>query len=257
MQDGKPARETHGEAADGLRRERDLGHQDQRLPAGREYLVEQRQVDLRLAAPGDAVQEEHLRLLPGDGDTDPFPRRQLRRLELDGRGNRHRIRLLEDPALATALDCPAHHGADSRRHDRTNHLVERHEVMRRDEAGQLHEHGGQHRLGIDHRLDRFQLQHRRRLVQGIDESGHRSLAEGDPDAVADLDQPDQLARDGIVEQAAMAADACIDRDLRDLADRGLSYRGCGRRQWHPRSVRLPPTWAAAGPQPRHPMSPRW
>ena len=51
--------------------------------------------------------------------------------------------------------------------------------------------------------------------------------------------------------------AGIDRDLRDLADRGLSCRGCGRRQWHPRSVRLPTTWAAAGPQPRHPMSPRW
>jgi len=43
-----------------LRRQRDLGHQHQRLPAAREDRLDGAQVDLGLAAARDAVQQESL-----------------------------------------------------------------------------------------------------------------------------------------------------------------------------------------------------
>ena len=60
MQHGDPAREALGEAAHRLRRQRDLRHQHDAALAERDRLLERPQVDLRLAAAGDAVQQERL-----------------------------------------------------------------------------------------------------------------------------------------------------------------------------------------------------
>ncbi len=58
MQHGERRIEARGEARDELRRQRDLGHQHQRLLAARHDRFDRAQVDLGLAAAGDAVQQE-------------------------------------------------------------------------------------------------------------------------------------------------------------------------------------------------------
>ena len=50
--------EALAEAADELRREADLRHQHQRPPAAREHALHDMQIDLGLAAAGDAVQNK-------------------------------------------------------------------------------------------------------------------------------------------------------------------------------------------------------
>ena len=62
VQDGELVAEARAQAADDLVRERDLGDEHERLPAARERALDRAQVDLRLAAAGDAVQEEAARL---------------------------------------------------------------------------------------------------------------------------------------------------------------------------------------------------
>ncbi len=57
MQHGDAVPETPLEPADELRREADLRHEEQRLPAARELLGDEPQVDFRLAAAGHPVQQ--------------------------------------------------------------------------------------------------------------------------------------------------------------------------------------------------------
>ncbi len=64
--DDPAAGEAAREALDQLRRQVDLGHQHQRLPAGGEHLLGGAQIDLGLAAAGDAVQQRR----PGIGLAD-------------------------------------------------------------------------------------------------------------------------------------------------------------------------------------------
>ncbi len=55
-------RETCAKARDELRRQRDLGHEHERAAARLEHALDEPQVHLRLAAAGNAVQEESLKL---------------------------------------------------------------------------------------------------------------------------------------------------------------------------------------------------
>jgi hypothetical protein len=59
------SREAGGDARLELRRQVDLGHQHQRLPALRQHVGDQAQVDLGLAAAGDAEQQEGLEAFAG------------------------------------------------------------------------------------------------------------------------------------------------------------------------------------------------
>ena len=68
--DDAPAGEAAREALDQLRREVDLGHQHQRLPAGAEHLLGRAQIDLGLAAAGDAVQQRRAGIGPSDRPAD-------------------------------------------------------------------------------------------------------------------------------------------------------------------------------------------
>ncbi|CAM5620981.1 hypothetical protein RLIN73S_07444 [Rhodanobacter lindaniclasticus] len=56
------------QASHGLQRQANLRHQQQRLPALRQHLLDQRQVDLGLAAAGDAVEQERLVAAKSGGD---------------------------------------------------------------------------------------------------------------------------------------------------------------------------------------------
>ena len=248
MQYGQPAGEPRREPTYGLRRQGDLRYQDQSLALLGQDLLEQRQVDLGLPAPGHTMEQKNLRFLAGKRDGDPFPGRLLPRLERDHRRVADLRGLPQDAALAAALHRSLDHGPNARRHDGPDHLVERHLVVRGDETGQLDEHGGEHRLGVEQRLDRFELQDRRPLVQCVHETGHRPLAEGHPDPVSDLDHAGQRLGYGVIEQPGLASHPGLHGDLRDRLQSRVRRRGCDSRQWHPRSARRPPTWAAAAPR---------
>ena len=56
---GRPDAEARGEAIEELRRQRDLRHQDQRLPAAADDLGHRLEIDLGLARTGDAVEQRH------------------------------------------------------------------------------------------------------------------------------------------------------------------------------------------------------
>ncbi len=77
MKDRDPVAEAMEELAGHSRSQRDLGHQQQRVAAGRERRFDGAEIDLRLARAGDTVQQERmkgfgLRLLCGSPRT-PLP----------------------------------------------------------------------------------------------------------------------------------------------------------------------------------------
>ena len=63
VQHGKGYRKTCLEAFYQLRGQADFRHQQQCLPAAREYLLDDLQIDLGLAAAGDAFQQETLKVV--------------------------------------------------------------------------------------------------------------------------------------------------------------------------------------------------
>ena len=65
--------ETIGEPGDDLRGQRDLRHQDQRLPPGTHRRPGGAQIDLGLARAGDAVQQEWRELVRGDRRRERLP----------------------------------------------------------------------------------------------------------------------------------------------------------------------------------------
>ena len=228
MQHRQPAGKAGAESCDRLRRQRDLRHKNEPLPAGGEHLGQQREVDLRLSTGRHPMHQKHLALAAVQGDGDPFFCRLLRRLELDAPRGRGPGCLAEDATLPAALDRSSDHGADARGHDRANHFVQWRHVVPGDQSRELDQHRREHRLGINQRLDRLQLEHRRRRVQGVDEAGHRSSSERDPHPVTDLDHAGQIVGHGVIEQAADAADASLHGHLRYRAQPGISRRGCER-----------------------------
>src|SRR6202022_619553 len=169
--------------------------------------------------------------------------------------------LPQDATLPATLDRSTDDGANPWGDDGPDHLVEWDQVVCGDEAGQLDEHRWQQRLGIDQRLDGFQLENAGRLIDGIDEAGDGSLAEGHADPMPDFDHTGQRVGDRVIEEAAETPDARLYRDLRNGAQTrlrrqvGCQGRGipacCEWHRWHPRSVRPPPISVAAEYLPPH------
>jgi hypothetical protein len=99
----KPRAEALAQPADELRRERDFGNEQQRLPAALDFRGDQAQKHFRLAAAGDAVEQEGaeaLRALLERGERRGLIGRELRHRRVPARGLR-RVRKL------AALDPPA------------------------------------------------------------------------------------------------------------------------------------------------------
>jgi hypothetical protein len=82
---GDPVAEAGTEASHDLMGERDLGHEHERLTTLEQGAGHRAQVDLRLAAAGDAMQEESFRASLGDGILDGVERLGLLTRELDDR----------------------------------------------------------------------------------------------------------------------------------------------------------------------------
>ena len=242
MQYGEPAGEAGRKPPDRLRRQRDLRDQHEPLAAGREHLCEQSEVDLRLAAGRDAMHQEYVALVAAQRNRDPFLCRLLRRLELDITRSRRPTCMPQDPTVPATLDRAPHHGAHPRWQDGANHFVQRHRVVGGHESRELDQERRHQRLGVNQRLDRLQLEHRRHRLQCIHEAGYYPLAEGYPNPVTDLDHAGQIVGNRVIEQATDAADPSLHRHLRHRAQPGVS-RGCERHRSHPRSARPPATLA--------------
>ena len=141
---GRKARMEHGdrlakartEAADGLGRKRDLGHEHAGRTAGRQHALNRREVDLGFAGAGDAVDQHHVAM---SVQTGALNLRECLLLAV-GKGDRRLAAcrgqrgLLAATAPGTAL--LHHHDAafferlDGRRHT----VIEQVEVARRDRA---------------------------------------------------------------------------------------------------------------------------
>ncbi len=89
MEDGDALAEASPEPADGLRRQPDLGDEDDDAPAPLDGRLGGGQVDLGLARAGDAVQEQ-LGAIPVKGVDDPLDRRCLLCVELGPAGGTDR-----------------------------------------------------------------------------------------------------------------------------------------------------------------------
>ena len=77
----RPHAEALGEAVEELRGERDLRHQDQRLPAAPDRLGHRLEIDLGLARAGDAVDQRHRKAALVDGRAQRIGRGALRRVK--------------------------------------------------------------------------------------------------------------------------------------------------------------------------------
>ena len=175
---GAAGAEAGSDARLELRRQVDLGHQQQHLPAGVERGLGGAQVDLGLAAAGDAVQQrdaarrafaergqrgERRRLLGA--------RRRARRCRAGRCGCRHRR-----VALPHRLDAPAQHAlverAQRRRQHGQRHLADRALVVTRAKLDQIEPGRRQRRQGTEHLAYRFEV--------GVGETGCFALGRSAP-----------------------------------------------------------------------------
>ena len=117
-----------------LRRERDLGHEDQRLATGFARRARRTQIDLGLAARGDTVQQEWLESTGADRGIDRRHRIALRSGERDALGDRHAQHAVLERALASERTAePVVAARERRGHD----LARRREVVLRHPAREL------------------------------------------------------------------------------------------------------------------------
>ena len=149
------ARERLAEARFELGREADFRHEDEHLGAACEHAGDELQIDLGLAAAGDAVQEHRRERaeLGGDrlGDARLLPGELMQRHEVA------RARLV---AERERLARQRLHGAQPRRQRRDDGLAERTLVIRGEKAHQLEPVRGQPRRVAAHIDDRFQARKR-------------------------------------------------------------------------------------------------
>ena len=168
MRGGEPrAGETARDLRLELRREPDLGHEEERLAPARERVGDDSQVHLRLAAAGHAMKEDRMecaRLREGERDRGlllgrgPDRLDETRRIPGDGLGRR---------------EGAAAHLAQARRQRRTQHLTQRTLVVARAEIEELELGGAQRGHVRDHRFDGAQALHRERaLVRKADDHSH-------------------------------------------------------------------------------------
>jgi hypothetical protein len=218
-----PATEAAREALDQLRGEGDLGNEEQRLPAVDPGSLGGRQVDLGLAAAGDAV-EQQLRIGPDRGQRSALGRRQRARLlrRPPGAGG-----LGEQPAVdplpgggigaarATAPDPGREHGPDA--------LQEGHPVVVGHIPRQLQLVGQEERLAIRFR-DLLQLDAGILVGQCDDVAPDHPAAEGDEHPVARHDL--HTGRDPVGVVTAVERPRGLHRDLGEPGQEAgsLSYR---------------------------------
>ncbi len=152
--------------------ERDLGHQHQRLPARLARRVRGAQVDLGLAARGDAVEQQRGEAAARDGRLDLERRTTLFGREPVRLGQRQRHdrvldRLEARPAAGETLE-PARKG-------RGQHLPQRRQVVLRDPARQLEQVRG-HERWREHGTQGLDALERGRGLQLDQESAPRAAA---------------------------------------------------------------------------------
>ena len=181
----QPPGKARREAPDHLRGQGDLGDQADRLPAEGQGGVDGRQVDLGLAAPGDAEQEHRTVPAGGDGLEErrgrlPLRRRQQGRLEgrALGAGGRQRGGDRARPAAPPGLRSG---GAHPPGHHRLDHLGQRRAVPVRDPLGEP-DHGlREERLLIQDGGDGPGVGMVGLLQDGDHEAGQGAGTEGDLD----------------------------------------------------------------------------
>jgi hypothetical protein len=184
--DRQPPGEARREAPDHLRGQGDLGNQADRLPAERQGGVDGRQVDLGLAAPGNA--EEQHRAVPagGDGLEEGGGRLLLRRGEhrglerralgpRGGQGGGGRARTTAPPGRRPG-------GPSTPGHHRLDHLGKRGAVPLRDPFGEPHHGLGEERLLVQHRGDGTGVGVVGLIQDGDHEAGQGAGTEGDLDS---------------------------------------------------------------------------
>ena len=178
----KPGREDLGE----LRREIDFGHQHERLLAAFDRVGDRAEIDLGLAAPGDAIQQRGP-VRPGRAlrcaqcEKRLFLHRVQRRIasRYGNRTGRGFLRVALGRALQRwqpgdrAVDAVTPRIAQRRGQCRKRDFAERAMVIARREADQFEPVARQRRNAIDHRDDRSKaLGIDRRLLRGVHDDPH-------------------------------------------------------------------------------------
>ena len=103
----RPRAETRGEAIEKLRGERDLRHQDQRLPLQPDVFRHRLEIDLRLAGAGDAVEQRDRVAALRRRSCAARRRRRVGRAKIPACGNRDRAAASPSPAAAPPFPaCP-------------------------------------------------------------------------------------------------------------------------------------------------------
>ncbi len=188
VQDGDGRAEPRPEPRGCLRREGDLGDEDDRRAPARERGLAGADVDLGLPAPRRAVQQEVARA--SERADDPIERRRLRRCELGGRGLGVEVGGRRAASCAGAADA-------GRRRDQGERPRRGRAVEVREPEGELDERRGD---AADHPLDRDGVDALGRLVpDGDDDAAPRGAAERDGDDRARLDAVGEVGerpRDG-------------------------------------------------------------
>ena len=102
---GRAHAKTLGEAVEKLRRQRNLGHQDQRLASGDERRRDRLEIDLRLAGSGHAFEQEWLERARLDRCAERLRRLGLIGLQRSLRESLHRAAARRVRAPARRLEC--------------------------------------------------------------------------------------------------------------------------------------------------------
>ena len=175
VEHGDPVAEAGLEAAQRLRRERDLGDENDRPPASLERRRARLEIDLGLAAAG-CPGEQEMSAAGIERLDDPRDRPLLRL------GQLRRLRLACEPGPGHAPLSSA--GTQLRRHE-LERARRRRAVVVGDPEREIDE---RRRQLVEHRLDRRRLDPRRRIDSGLDDDAARGTAsEADRDDRALLD----------------------------------------------------------------------
>ena len=156
VQQRDPVAEARSKPAEGLRRQRDLGHEHDRASPAFECCCAGLEIDLGLAAAGLPVEQE-VAAACVERSRDPSERIQLRR------GQLRRLGLADEPLAGPRPLLPA---LPLERRDQLERPPGRRAVVVGDPERQIDEHG---RQLVDDRVHRNELDPRRRLIADLDD----------------------------------------------------------------------------------------
>ncbi len=166
MQRDDAAAQPCGEARERLRGERDLGDEHQRLAATSHGLGDEIEIDLGLAAAGDAIEQERPVVIEaGDGRVDRALLVVVERRARDGDGPRQ-------AGLATAFVESAPRGAQGHGQRRGDHLADRVVVIACGESEQREVIGREQGLGVEDLQDAPEFQAAAGDVRGSGDHAH-------------------------------------------------------------------------------------